>query len=138
MMMSKYFFGVMCLLLALTSCKDKPIGAAQPKAGYCLSDTMAHMISLDSVSGMGAEEQLRLSGEVGFNENQVNKIFPRSSGHVVQCAVSLGDHVRAGQVLDVIRTHDVAGNYADLNSAEAGVKSAKRQMDNAESLYKSG
>jgi len=38
----------------------------------------------------------------------------------------------------VIKSADVAGNYADVNSADADVAIAKRQMDNQESLYKNG
>ena len=136
-MMTKTILGAAAVIFLL-SCTEKKVSTAQVKTAYCLSDTMQHMISLDSVSGQGGNDEVQLSGEVGFDENKVNKIFPRSSGHVTQCTVSLGDHVRAGQVLAVIRSADVAGNYADLNSAEADVRIAKRQMDNAESLFKSG
>jgi len=52
--------------------------------------------------------------------------------------VSLGDKVTKGQALAVIRSADIAGNYADLNSAEADLAIAKRAMENTESLYKSG
>lgn len=105
---------------------------------FVLSDTMSKMIAIDSVSSCYIDDAITLSGEVSFNENNVNKVFPRSSGQVVECKVTLGDKVQAGQVLAVLKSADVAGNYADLSSANADINIAKRQMDNTEALYKNG
>jgi membrane fusion protein, heavy metal efflux system len=57
---------------------------------------------------------------------------------VLEVKVTLGDHVEKGQVLAVVRSVEVAGNYSDLSSAENDVNIAKRQFDNATSLYKNG
>jgi len=99
---------------------------------------MAHMIQIDSVQLCNVSEELQLSGEVSYDENKVIKIFPRSSGQVLESPFSLGDKVEAGQVLAVIKSADVAGNYADVSSANADVAIAKRQVDNQEALYKNG
>ena len=120
------------------ACKSKVPAPTESKTRFCLSDTMQKMIAIDSVKQTSMDDELQLSGEVNFDENRVNKIFPRSSGHVIQCTVSMGDRVHAGQVLAVIRSADVAGNYADLSSAQSDLLIAKRQLDNAESLYKNG
>jgi cobalt-zinc-cadmium efflux system membrane fusion protein len=99
---------------------------------------MSKMIAIDSVSFCNIDNQIALSGEVSFNENSVVKIFPRSSGQVLETKVSFGDPVSKGQVLAVIRSADVAGDYSDLKSADADLAIAKRQMENAQSLYKNG
>ena len=125
-------------MLILPACKNKIASPPENKKAFCLSDTMQKMITIDSVRQTSIDDELQLSGEVSFDENRVNKIFPRSSGHVIQCNVSMGDHVHAGQTLAIIRSADVAGNYADLSGAESDIKIAKRQLDNAESLYKNG
>lgn len=122
---------------ALSSCKQKEIVEAGPKK-YCISDTMARMITIDSATSSNITDEITLSGEVSFNENSVVKIFPRSSGQVLEVRVSFGDKVQKGQVLAVIKSADVAGSYSDLSTAEADVAIAKRQMENAESLYKNG
>lgn len=122
--------------VSLAACDKKP--AEEKKDRFMLSDTMTRMIAIDSVRYCNIDNRISLSGEVGFNENNVVKVFPRSSGQVLETRVSLGDHVVKGQTLAVIRSADVAGNYSDLKSADADVAIAKRQMDNAESLYKSG
>ena len=124
-------------LLLFSACQQHETLKKEP-AKFCLTDSMRNLITLDSARYCDVQEELQLSGEVSFDENKVNKVFPRSSGQVVESRVSLGDKVEAGQVLAVIRSAEVASNYADIESAEADVRIAKRQLDNAESLYKSG
>lgn len=123
----------MSLLAACTHKEEKPADAK-----FTLSDTMQHMICIDTVQTCNVSDEVSLSGEVSFNENNVVKVFPRSSGQVIETKVSLGDYVKRGQVLAVIRSADVAGNFSDLSGANADLAIAKRQMENTESLYKSG
>lgn len=127
----------LAFVLFCVSCKEKKEVKEEPKK-FALSDTMARMIAVDTVGICYINDELTLSGEVSFNENNVNRIYPRSSGQVVESKVTLGDKVHAGQVLAVLRSADVAGSYADLTSANADLAITKRQMDNTESLYKSG
>ncbi|RYE24281.1 MAG: efflux RND transporter periplasmic adaptor subunit [Sphingobacteriales bacterium] len=124
-------------ILLLAACGKKQ-EVKKEDIKFALSDTMVHMIALDTVSFCNVDDELSLSGEVSFNENNVVKIFPRSSGQVTESRISLGDHVTKGQVLAVIRSADIAANYSDMNSASADVAIAKRQMETAESLYQSG
>ena len=125
------------LLVLFFSCSEKK--AADPvKKQFCLSDTFKRMITIDTVKSCNVDDELQLTGEVSFNENQVVKVFPNSSGQVLEVKVSVGDKVQKGQVLALIKSADVAGNYSDLNNANADMAIAKSQLDNAESLYKGG
>jgi cobalt-zinc-cadmium efflux system membrane fusion protein len=124
-------------LTALAACGKKE-GQQEENKKFVLSDSMQHMIQIDTVQYCNLSDELSLTGEVSFNENNVVKVFPRSSGQVLESHASLGDKVSKGQVLAVIRSADVAGNYSDLSSTNADVTIAKRQMENAESLYKNG
>ncbi|PWU03786.1 MAG: efflux RND transporter periplasmic adaptor subunit [Bacteroidetes bacterium] len=128
---------ILMLFCAFYGCKPKVI-AKEEKKQFCLSDTMQSMIKIDSVRYEPINDELHLSGEVAFDENKIVKVFPNSSGQVLEVKVSFGDKVTAGQVLAVMKSADVAGNYNDLVSAEADLRVAKRQMDNQESLYKNG
>jgi len=132
------FIALSILSVVAFSCKEKPVEKADENKPYCLSDTMKNMIAIDTVTMCRIEDQVQLSGEVNFDENKVIKIFPRASGQVVESKVSFGDKVQAGQVLAVIKSADVAGSYEDITSADADIAIAKKQMDNAESLFKSG
>lgn len=121
----------------LAACSEKKAEQPAPVT-FSLSDSMQHLIRIDTVTYCNVSSELSLSGEVSFNENNMVRVFPRSSGQVMDARVSLGDHVNKGQVLAVIRSADVAGDYSDLSSSNADVSIAKRQMENTEALYKNG
>jgi len=129
---------VLCMLVWATACGSKEQPQDNTNKKYVISDTMMNMIKLDSVRTSTVVDQLTLTGSVSFNENNVVNIFPRSSGQIVSTTVSLGDFVHRGQVLAVIKSADVAGSYSDLNSANADISIAKREMESAENLYKNG
>lgn len=136
--MKNYFLTIVAMAgLAFVSCKEKKIAEEAAKK-FELSDTMAKMIALDSVENCYISDAISLSGEVGFNENNVNKVFPRGSGQVVECKVTLGDKVTEGQVLATIRSAEIAGNYSDLKSADADLAIAKRAFENTSQLYQNG
>ena len=124
-------------VLVFASCEHKEV-PVEKRGKFILSDTMMHMIQIDTVQNCNIADELSLSGVVSYNDNNVVKVFPRSSGQVMESKVSLGDHVTQGQTLAIVRSADIAGNYSDLSSSKADVEIAKRQMDNAESLYKNG
>ncbi len=125
------------LLFIFNSCKEKKEEQATDKK-FVLSDSMQKMITLDTAGNGFIKNTIILSGEINFNENSVNKIFPRNSGLVTDCKVSVGDRVKAGQVLAVIKSADIAGSYSDLTSANADVNITQRQLSNTENLYKNG
>src|SRR5205823_1498913 len=93
---------------------------------------------IDTVKRCNINNELKLSGEVSFDENKLVKVYPFSSGQIIQVKVSLGDRVRTGQILAVIKSADIAGNYSDLRAADAEIAITKRQMENAEALFKNG
>ncbi len=125
------------LFFGITSCHEKKVVQEAPKK-FTLSDSMAKLITLDTVQNCFITDAITLSGEISFNENSINKVFPRSGGQVIESRVTLGDKVTKGQVLAVIRSADIAGSYADLTSANADIAITKRQMENTENLFKNG
>ena len=74
-----------------------------------ISDSLAKIISIDTVKIDNISDEISLSGEVNNDDNKVVKIFPNVSGQVVSVNVSLGDKVIKGQTLAVIKSADVAG-----------------------------
>ncbi|MBS1616624.1 MAG: efflux RND transporter periplasmic adaptor subunit [Bacteroidetes bacterium] len=124
------------LALCLVACEHKTQDTDTNQ--FVLSDTMMHMIRLDTVRSCNITDQVPLTGNVAFDENTVVRVFARGSGQVTEAPVSLGDFVHKGQTLAVIRSADVAGAYADLNAARADLNIAKRQMENEKALFQSG
>jgi cobalt-zinc-cadmium efflux system membrane fusion protein len=128
---------VLTALLIFAACKDKKVEATESKQ-VCVSDSLAKMITIDTAKTTTMKDELNLSGEVANDDNNVVKVFPFSSGQVLEVKVSLGDRVEKGQTLAVMRSADVAGNYTDLSSTQSDVAVTKRQLEQAEYLYKNG
>ena len=124
-------------LAGLSACQDKKTGTMESKQ-VCISDSLTKMVKIDTAKSTPMKDELALSGEVSFDENKVVKVFPTSSGQVIEVKVSLGDKVAKGQTLAVIRSADVAGSYTDLSATKSDLSIAKRQLEQAEYLYKNG
>lgn len=138
-MMNKFaIVTVLSAAIFAVACKEKPAEIKEENKPFCLSDTMKHMITIDTVAMCRILDEVQLSGEINFNENKVIKIFARNSGQVISSNVTFGDKVTAGQVLATIKSADVAGSYEDIASADADIAIAKKQVDNAGSLFKNG
>jgi cobalt-zinc-cadmium efflux system membrane fusion protein len=121
----------------LISCKAKQPDPEKETA-ICITDSMAKIISIDTATMNTIGDELKLSGEINFDDRKVSKVYPFSSGQVLQVNVSLGDKVSQGQTLAIIKSAEVSGNYSDLSTAGNDVTIAKRQMDNTASLYENG
>ena len=127
-----------CLLGILHSCNGNAAGSKSVIKEPLISDSTLRLLKIDTVKSLFMDEDVKLSGEVSFDENKVVKVYPFSSGQVLSVNVSVGDRVKAGQPLATIKSADIAGNYADMSVAGNDVSIAKRGMDNAEHLYKNG
>lgn len=131
-----HFFLITTSTIVFFACKAK-VEVAKTEEPL-ISDSLAKIISIDTAKIENIEDQLSLSGEVSFDDNKVVKIFPNASGQVISVNVSLGDKVKRGQTLAVIKSADVAGNYADLSTVNNDAAMAEKEYKNAEELYKSG
>jgi membrane fusion protein, heavy metal efflux system len=134
-------FNIACLVVAMlfVACKDKPVAVVETKSEKtCLNESMAKMITIDTARLTNIADELKLSGQVNFDENKVVKVFPFASGQVLEVKVAVGDRVVKGQTLAVIRSADVAGNYADLSGSKTDISMAEHALQHAETLFKNG
>jgi membrane fusion protein, heavy metal efflux system len=83
-------------------------------------------------------DELQLSGEVGFNQDKVVRVLPLASGQVVDVKAQLGDYVSKGQTLAIVKSTEGVSNFNEKRAVETDVAIAKKNMDAAESLAKSG
>ena len=132
-----YLLTVILVAACLACCKSKMV-TAEPAKEPIISDSMAKIISIDTAKLDYVKDLLTLSGEVAFDENKMVKIYPNASGQLLSVTVSLGDKIAKGQTLAVIKSADVSGNYADLQSANSDASIALKEYKNAEELYKNG
>ncbi|QRR03708.1 efflux RND transporter periplasmic adaptor subunit [Dyadobacter sandarakinus] len=120
----------------LTSCEKKTDAPVDSKA-FMLSDTMMHRIKLDTVITEPVRNELTLVGKVVPDENQVIKIFPLVGGNVEEVDVELGDNVKKGQKLAVIRSGEVADFEREMIQAQSDLLIAKKNLTSTEDLYES-
>ena len=112
------FLSLFAALTLFCACSNgDAVKAPEKKDKLCVSDSLAKIIHIDTAGTDNVDDELKLSGEVSFNDNKVVKVFPFSSGQVMEVKVSIGDKVAKGQTLAVIRSADVAGNYSDLSTS---------------------
>lgn len=121
----------------LVSCQSKQVDPPKDDK-ICVTDSMSKIITIDAATLSTAGDELKLSGEINFDDKKVSKVYPFSSGQVLQVNVSVGDRVSKGQSLAIIKSADISGNYSDLSTASNDVAIAKKQMDNQKSLFDNG
>jgi cobalt-zinc-cadmium efflux system membrane fusion protein len=132
--------------LALSSCGKGPVDnkakeqaiETKPQIEHCISDTLGKMMTTDIVRTETIEDELKLSGEVAFDQDKVVRVLPLTSGVVMEVKVSLGDFVQAGQVLATMKSVEILGGYNDLATAQASLDAAEKTLTNTEVRYKSG
>jgi len=136
----KYIFFLLALIEAIqfTSCGSKTEASYDSTAGFCIPDSLMKNITLDTVRSEYVMSDLKLSGKITFNEDDVVKVFPFVSGHVADVKVSLGDYVQKGQLLATVRSSDMAGYFNEYRAAESELSIAKKNMEVTADMRKSG
>ncbi len=108
------------------------------KPHYVISDSLLKTLKIDSVLKCPLVNSLTLTAKISFNEEKVARIFPLVSGNITGVQVQLGDHVNKGESLGVIRSGEMAGYGNDLITSKTNLLIAKKNLDAAEDMYKSG
>ncbi len=124
-------------LFYVTGCTNEVKTNGSDKS-FCLTDTMARMIKIDTARKERVKDELILNGKVDANEDKVIKIYPFVSGDVAEANAQLGDYVQKGQTLAVIKSSDVAGYQQQYIAAKAGLAEAQKTYDADADLYKAG
>ncbi|MBC9929309.1 efflux RND transporter periplasmic adaptor subunit [Chitinophaga qingshengii] len=122
--------------IILTGCSSKK--APETTARWALSDSMLRTLVVDTASNAAMDNEIDLTGKISENEDKTARIFPMVSGIVTEVKVHSGDFVNKGQVLAVIKSPEMAGFTADQRITASDMATAKRNMEVAESFYKSG
>ncbi len=85
-------------------------------------------IEVEGVTQRPAVTLLKVTGSVESNQQQTQAVTPLVSGRVERVNVSLGDRVRAGSVLAVISSPEVAEMHGKLREAMTRLVSAERNL----------
>jgi len=108
----------------------------EPK--FVISDTFMRRITIDTVKKQPVINKIILTGKVTFDENEVVRIYPFVGGKIQSLEVELGDYVKQGQTLAVIRSFETADYASQLTVAESNAEVAGKNAEAAKSAYDHG
>jgi cobalt-zinc-cadmium efflux system membrane fusion protein len=133
-----FLFLLFAVAILITSCGARTEEATSNSQVFCIPDSLMTNITMDTVRSEYVMSDLKLSGKISFNEDDVEKVFPVVSGHVAEVKVSLGDYVQKGQLLATVRSSDMANYFDEYHTAESQLAVAKKNMEVAADMRKSG
>ncbi len=85
-------------------------------------------IEIEGVTQRPAVALIKVTGTVETNQQQTQQATPLVSGRVERVNVVLGDRVRAGSVLAIISSPEVAEMHGKLREAETRLRLAERTL----------
>lgn len=94
--------------------------------------------TFDTAQLENARNELNLTGKITFNQDQVVKVFPLVGGHIETLKADLGDYVKKGQTLAVIRSGDLADLEQQSVSARGELAVAQKNQQITEDMTKAG
>ena len=134
-----FLFLLSAPIVLLASCSAHSKEASDnANTSFCIPDSLMLNLTFDTVKSEAVMSDLKLSGKISFNEDDVVKVFPLVSGHVVDVKVSLGDYVQKGQLLATVRSSDMAGYFNEYKSAQSDLEIAKKNLDVTADMKSSG
>jgi cobalt-zinc-cadmium efflux system membrane fusion protein len=83
----------------------------------------------------GSQQDLALSGKMAYGEDLYSKISSPLQGRVVEVRAHLGDRVKAGAVLLVVDSPDIAQAYSEFVKEDSELQYATRSHELAKDLY---
>ncbi len=118
----------------LLSCKQHN-AAEEVKVGFSMSDTMMNRCVLTTVEQVELKNEMRLFGKVVADNNKQAQVFPIVGGSVVKINVELGDYVKQGQVLAIVRSGEVAEYQKEKLDAQSDLAMSDKNLRVAKDLY---
>ncbi|HET9844202.1 MAG TPA: efflux RND transporter periplasmic adaptor subunit [Nitrospira sp.] len=134
---------VICVLViaALVGCGkgDQPANSdaatpPHPKSGTVRHESVSR-VETGIVDYSGSQQDLTLSGKMAYGEDRYSKISSPLQGRVVEVRAHLGDRVKAGAILLVVDSPDIAQAYSDFVKEDSELQYATRSHELAKDLY---
>lgn len=137
----RYGFGLvvsLAFVMGLSSCGSSAKTEDVSQNPEHHKNTLLSTATLDTAKLENARNELNLTGKITFNQDQVVKVFPLVGGHIETLKADLGDYVRKGQLLAVIRSGDLADLEQQAISARGQLAVAQKNQQVTEDMTKAG
>jgi cobalt-zinc-cadmium efflux system membrane fusion protein len=132
---------VVLSVLGLAACGkgDQPANsdAAMPPHGKSVASVRdtGSRVETGVVDYGGMQQDLSLAGKMAYGEDRYSKISSPLQGRVVEVLAHLGDRVKAGAVLLVVDSPDIAQAYSEYVKEDSDLQYATRSAELAKDLY---
>lgn len=129
------------LLCLTTACgkADQPANSDAATPPHSKTGAVPHDSSPRVETGIvdysGQHQDLSLAGKIAYGEDRYSKISSPLQGRVVEVRAHLGDRVKAGAVLLVIDSPDIAQAYSEYVKEHSELQYATRSHELAKDLY---
>jgi len=127
------FIPVILLLLSFGACRQKDNEV--PVEKFVMTDTMLNRCAFEKVKKEQVREKLKLFGKITADNNRLAQVYPVMGGSVLKINVELGDFVKQGQILAVVRSGDVAQLKKEKLDAFSNLALAEKNLQVAKDLY---
>jgi cobalt-zinc-cadmium efflux system membrane fusion protein len=128
-----------CLVLAGCGKGDQPATSDAATPPHAKNGTVPHestpRVETGIVNYSGSQQDLSLSGKIAYGEDRYSRISSPLQGRVVEVRAHLGDRVKAGAVLLVIDSPDIAQAYSEYVKEDSELQYATRSQELAKDLY---
>src|SRR5437016_1944780 len=128
-----FFLSAALAPAVFTSCKQKKpavVESGADKSIVHITSRQSKSIGIDTVRYGYGQNELTLTGKISFDQDKVAQVFPIAGGNVIKVNVSLGDYVKKGQVLAVLRSGEVNDYQNQYSVASSALLLAKKNLDN--------
>lgn len=129
---------ILCVVaLGFAACDKKSITPSDlvNAETFVLSDTMLKTTKTERVKMDTLRNEISFYGKITADNNKLIEIFPIVGGNVSKVLVELGDYVKKGELLAVIKSTEVAGYEKELMDAKNDVIVAKNNLKIAQELF---
>ncbi len=130
---------IILIISVLVGCTSKHNTESQKSTSkFCIPDNLMSQITIDTVALKPVVQEFNLVGKVTYDQDKVVKLYPMVSGNVVDVRVALGDYVKKGNVLAIVRSTEIAGAENDIVAARANLAVSEKNFSATEDMFKSG
>lgn len=136
--MNRNLLIIFTFLFLLSACTRQMESHDDKISALTLTDSLKAIVTVDTVYKYEVADELTLNGRVTFNQEQVARVFPIFGGTVAEVHVEIGDHVKQGDVLAVIRSGEVADYEKQLKDAEQQIIIASRNLEAVQDMFRAG
>jgi cobalt-zinc-cadmium efflux system membrane fusion protein len=122
------------VIMSLSACRH----AEKPEADgvvFSISDAMMKRCELTKASTEVVKNELNLFGKIAPDNSRQATIYPIMGGSVIKIFAELGDNVKQGQTLAIIRSGEVADFQRQLLDARADLALAEKNVSVARELF---